>query len=53
MNRGIHTKPYDGETVEWLTPPEIVRSLGVFDLDPCAHPRQFYKTASLMIAPPP
>ncbi len=21
---------------EWLTPPEIVRSLGTFDLDPCS-----------------
>jgi hypothetical protein len=21
---------------EWLTPPEIIRALGVFDLDPCA-----------------
>lgn len=21
---------------EWLTPPELVRSLGQFDLDPCA-----------------
>lgn len=21
---------------EWLTPPEIIKSLGVFDLDPCA-----------------
>lgn len=21
---------------EWLTPPEIVRSLGIFDLDPCS-----------------
>ena len=22
-------------TVEWYTPPEIIRALGVFDLDPC------------------
>jgi hypothetical protein len=21
---------------EWLTPPEIVKALGTFDLDPCA-----------------
>ena len=28
----INTEGHD----EWLTPPEIIRSLGVFDLDPCA-----------------
>lgn len=50
--RGIHTKPNDGETIEWLTPPDIVSALGRFDLDPCAHPKQFYRTAKIMIAPP-
>ena len=34
--RGIHTRPGEGETVEWLTPPEILKALGPFDLDPCA-----------------
>lgn len=24
------------QTDEWLTPPEIIRALGAFDLDPCA-----------------
>ena len=23
-------------TVEWLTPPELVKKLGKFDLDPCS-----------------
>lgn len=41
-----------GRSVEWLTPPELVRALGAFDLDPCAHPDQFYRTAATMIAPP-
>lgn len=50
--RGIHTKPNRGESVEWLTPPAIIQSLGDFDLDPCAHPQQFYQTAKVMIAPP-
>lgn len=50
--RGIHTKPNRGRTVQWLTPPEIVRALGPFDFDPCAHPRQFYRTAKRMISPP-
>lgn len=25
---------------EWLTPPEIIQSLGLFDLDPCAPPKE-------------
>lgn len=36
MGIGIHTKPYRGLTDEWLTPPELVKALGPFDLDPCA-----------------
>ena len=28
----------EGETDEWLTPPDFVKRLGVFDLDPCAAP---------------
>lgn len=52
MNRGIHTKPNDGMTNDWLTPPAIVKALGAFGLDPCAHPQQFYRTASHMICPP-
>lgn len=50
--RGIHTKPNRGLSNDWLTPPEIVKALGKFDLDPCAHPQQFYRTAKRMIAPP-
>lgn len=52
MARGIHTKPNQGATNEWLTPPEIIEALGSFDLDPCAHPQQFYQTARIMISPP-
>jgi hypothetical protein len=52
MARGIHTKPNRGITDEWLTPPAILKALGPFDLDPCAHPNQFYRTAKRMIAPP-
>jgi hypothetical protein len=50
--RGIHSKPNASASVEWLTPPAILRALGAFDLDPCAHPQQFYRTAVRMIAPP-
>lgn len=51
--RKIHTKPNGGATVEWITPPEIIDSLGnAFDLDPCAHPQQLYRTAQHMICPP-
>jgi len=49
---GIHSKPNNGLTNEWLTPPSVIKALGEFRFDPCAHPRQFYKTAQTMIAPP-
>lgn len=49
---GIHTKPNNGQTNDWITPEWLVKALGKFDLDPCAHPGQWYKTAKVMIAPP-
>ena len=36
----------------WLTPPEILRALGVFDLDPCCPPDMPWPTAAAMISPP-
>lgn len=33
-----HERAFKGATVIWLTPPEILNSLGAFDLDPCAAP---------------
>ena len=33
------------KTTTWLTPPEIIKSLGKFDLDPCAAENQPWKTA--------
>lgn len=34
---GGHSRPNDGESNEWYTPPEVFDALGVeFDLDPCA-----------------
>lgn len=40
MSNGIgsHTLPNEGKSVIWLTPPDILARLGVFDLDPCAAP---------------
>lgn len=35
MGIGSHERPNQGATDVWLTPIEIVRSLGHFDLDPC------------------
>jgi hypothetical protein len=52
MRKSIHTLPNQGATNDWLTPPGFLRKLGTFDLDPCAHPKQFYRTAQVMIAPP-
>lgn len=33
---GGHHVPHHGGKDEWLTPPEIIKALGPFDLDPCA-----------------
>ena len=39
MNSGFtHEAPVKGATNIWLTPPEIIRQLGEFDLDPCFLP---------------
>lgn len=45
MAIGAHhgTKP---KTNEWITPPEIIQSLGPFDLDPCAAKRQPWPCAN-------
>lgn len=32
----VHERTHRGAKDEWLTPPEIVSALGVFDLDPCS-----------------
>jgi hypothetical protein len=52
VSNAIAHRPYRGVTDDWITPPEIVKALGAFDLDPCAcepqpwqhAPRQFTKT---------
>lgn len=44
--RSGFTHEYDsGETVVWLTPPELLAALGPFDLDPCAAVGQPWPTA--------
>lgn len=45
MTKGIggHTKPNKGQTDVWLTPLNLIQSLGEFDLDPCGE--SFHKTA--------
>jgi hypothetical protein len=52
LSRGIHTQPVRGMSNDWITPPTIIEALGPFDVDPCAHPKQFYRTAKRMIALP-
>lgn len=46
INRSIHTKPNNGLTNEWLTPPEILEALGPFDLDPCSPANPPWPTAT-------
>lgn len=47
MKRGFNLNTTNEQ--EWLTPPEIIRVLGDFDLDPCAPPpeRRPWSTAKL------
>lgn len=42
---GGHHRAYRGRSDEWLTPPEIIRALGPFDLDPCAPSRRPWEMA--------
>jgi hypothetical protein len=46
--RGIggHERGYRGGTDEWLTPPEIIKSVGSFDLDPCSPIHRPWPTAA-------
>lgn len=36
-----------GGTDDWITPPEIIKALGPFDLDPCASDNQPWSTAKV------
>jgi hypothetical protein len=49
---GSHTRAFQGATDCWLTPPEIIKALGPFDLDPCAAPGQPWATAESHYTPP-
>lgn len=49
---GSHQSARALDTV-WLTPPELLRALGPFDLDPCACPEpRPWPTAARHVAPP-
>lgn len=48
MRIGGRVKGHD----EWLTPPDLLRALGEFDLDPCAPTVRPWPTAKRHIAPP-
>jgi len=49
---GGHERAYRGETDVWLTPPDFLRTLGSFDLDPCAcdEPRPWATAARHIVA---
>lgn len=42
---GGHQRAYEGKTDEWLTPPEVLATLGRFDLDPCSPINRPWPTA--------
>lgn len=43
---GLSAHQNNGGHDEWLTPPEILRALGAFDLDPCAPVVRPWETAA-------
>ena len=43
---GLSAHQKNGGHDEWLTPPEILRALGAFDLDPCAPIVRPWETAA-------
>lgn len=51
MSRGKplsgHQAPVRGATDTWLTPPDLIRALGTFDLDPCTPPTMPWETAKM------
>ncbi|MEW4569339.1 DNA N-6-adenine-methyltransferase [Tautonia sp. JC769] len=53
-SRGMsgHHRPNRGATDTWLTPPELIRALGPFDLDPCCPPVMPWATAKRSYALP-
>jgi hypothetical protein len=44
---GGHHRAYQGRTDEWLTPPEIIKALGPFDMDPCSPINRPWSTAKI------
>lgn len=48
MSKGVggHHRGHRGKSDEWLTPPEIIASLGPFDLDPCSPVDRPWSTAA-------
>lgn len=46
MGLSSHQTPVRGKNDEWLTPPEIIESVGPFDLDPCAPVVRPWSTAA-------
>lgn len=49
---GGHQRGTRGLSDVWLTPPEIVKALGPFDLDPCCPPKMPWPTAKVMFSLP-
>lgn len=45
---GGHHRAFRGRTDTWLTPPEVLKPLGPFDLDPCCPRTMPWNTAGVM-----
>src|SRR3954467_12586548 len=42
---GGHQRAYRGRSDEWLTPPDLLKAIGPFDLDPCSPVTRPWRTA--------
>ena len=49
MSVAKHETPNRGATDTWLTPPDLIKSLGEFDTDPCVPENMPWVTAKRMI----
>lgn len=45
MVNSFYTKPHGDSKNEWLTPPELIKALGSFDLEPCSPIKRPWDTA--------
>ena len=51
LGMGGHHRGFKGATNDWLTPPDLLKKLGAFDVDPCCPESMPWRTAPVMYTP--